>query len=159
MIFVTVGTQLPFDRLTSSIDRWNEVENQKVFIQTGPSTYIPKHAESAQFIEPNKADQLFRESHLIISHAGMGSILTALRYQKPIIIMPRLASLGEHRNDHQLATCKWLGNRSGIIVAHDENQLIRLLNESQAKGLGGGNAISPFASEELINNLKKFFNS
>ncbi len=159
MIFVTVGTQLAFDRLISTIDKWNETKKLEIFIQTGPSVLTPRHSEYAQFIEPSQADQLFKNSDLIVSHAGMGSILTALRYQKPIIIMPRLASLGEHRNDHQLATCKWLGNKSGITVAKDENHLLTLLNESQSKTLNAGQGISAFASKELIDNLQNYFNS
>lgn len=158
MIFVTVGTQLAFDRLISTVDNWNHDKGLKFFIQTGPSAIEPKHADFARFIDPSKADQLFKEAELIISHAGMGSILTALRYQKPIIIMPRLARLGEHRNDHQLATCKWLGNKPGIMVANDEQELVTLLDRSQLKTFNTGQGISSFASEALIDNLRKFFN-
>lgn len=157
MIFVTVGTQLAFDRLVSAVDYWNESNQCEVFAQVGPNEYVPKNMQYSQFVDPSKADQLFKTADLIISHAGMGSILTALRHQKPIIIMPRVAALGEHRNDHQLATCKWLGGTSGITVAKDEKHLHELLvNRNE---LNSGNQISPFASNELINHLKTFFNS
>lgn len=154
MIFVTVGTQLAFDRLVATVDLWNASKDLKVFMQVGPSSIKTKHGESAQFIDPVKADQLFKDASLVVSHAGMGSILTALRYQKPIIIMPRLASLGEHRNDHQLATCKWLGSKPGISVATDEKELLKLLNDSQ--NIKGGEGISMYASDELVSNLKTF---
>ena len=42
---------------------------------------------------------------------------------KPIILVPRRAALGEHRNDHQLATVRQLAERPGILIAHDETEL------------------------------------
>ncbi|MFD0912575.1 glycosyltransferase [Methylophilus luteus] len=157
MIFVTVGTQLPFDRLVKTVDTWNAAKLVELYLQVGPSEYKPQNAEFSVFLEPAKADQLFQQAEIIISHAGMGSILTALRYQKPIIIMPRLAAQGEHRNDHQLATCKWLGNKSGIHVAQNEMELLAILSDYQS--LKGGDGISNFASPELIDNLKTFFSA
>jgi UDP-N-acetylglucosamine transferase subunit ALG13 len=97
---------------------------------------------------------LFRSSSLIVAHAGMGSILTALRHKKPILIMPRKASLGEHRNDHQMATAKWLGSRPGVSVAWNEKELQSVLDNH--KELNSGAGISDFASPELIQNLKSF---
>jgi len=157
MIFVTVGTQLPFDRLVKTVDAWNVAKEVELYLQIGPSEYKPQNAEFSEFLEPAKADQLFKQAEIIISHAGMGSILTALRYQKPIIIMPRLAAQGEHRNDHQLATCKWLGNKAGIHVAEAESALLKLLSNYQS--LKGGDGISNFASPELIDNLKAYFSA
>ena len=40
---------------------------------------------------------------VVIAHDEMGSIITALEMGKPIVVMPRRAELGEHRNDHQVA--------------------------------------------------------
>lgn len=158
MIFVTVGTQLSFDRLIVAIDQWAANNpSEKVFAQIGPAKYTPQHIEYSDFVAPNKADELFRQASLIVSHAGMGSILTALKYRKPILIMPRHANLGEHRNDHQLATAKWLGSTPGVIVAKDENEVSDLLNNRQK--LNSGSAISDFASPDLIRHLKEFIHS
>lgn len=158
MIFVTVGTQLSFDRLITAVDMWS-VNNPsvKVFAQVGPTDYSPQHIEFADFVAPDIADGLFKQASLIVSHAGMGSILTALKYRKPILIMPRRASLGEHRNDHQLATAKWLGNTPGITVAKDESEVEALLNNRNA--LNGGGGISDFASPDLIKRLQEYIHS
>lgn len=158
MIFVTVGTQLSFDRLISAVDKWS-VNNPtvKVFAQIGPADYVPKHIEFSDFVAPDIADGLFKDASLIVSHAGMGSILTALKYKKPILIMPRLASFGEHRNDHQLATAKWLGSTPGITVAKDESEVATLLNNRNA--LNGGGGISDFASPDLIKRLQEYIQS
>jgi len=92
---------------------------------------------------------------LIVSHAGMGSIISALKFKKPIIIFPRMAEKGEHRNNHQFATAKWLEDKSGIKVAWDEAALMELLND--AEKLTSGDEISEFASAELLTNLKRLF--
>jgi UDP-N-acetylglucosamine transferase subunit ALG13 len=57
----------------------------------------------------------------------MGSILTALEFGKPIVVMPRRAHLGEHRTDHQWATVNHLGKDVGVVVAADEGELLKQL--------------------------------
>jgi UDP-N-acetylglucosamine transferase subunit ALG13 len=138
MIFVTVGTQLPFDRLIKAVDLW-AAENPEieVFAQVGPGVYRPGHIESVDFVSPDVADRYFRKADLIVSHAGMGSIITALKYHKPLLMLPRRASFGEHRNDHQLATAKWLGTRSGITVAWSEQEVPRFLSGQMQLAQGG----------------------
>lgn len=42
MIFVTVGTQLPFDRLIEMVDEAAPELDQEIFAQTGSGKYIPK---------------------------------------------------------------------------------------------------------------------
>ena len=107
MIFVTVGTQGQFDRLIRTVDRWAGLRGRTdVFAQTGPSAYRPIHIRSKPFIDPIEFRQHVELASLVIAHAGMGSIITALELGKRIIVMPRRADLGEHRNDHQVATAK-----------------------------------------------------
>lgn len=158
MIFVTVGTQLAFDRLIAAVDDWSGNHPAvKVFAQIGPAGKLPKHMNFADFVAPDAADALFMEASLIVSHAGMGSILTALKYRKPILIMPRRANLGEHRNDHQLATAKWLGSTPGVTVAWDEKEIGTLLDSREM--LSGGAGISESASPELIQQLRAYIHS
>lgn len=158
MIFVTVGTQLPFDRLISTVDVWAANNNiSDVFAQTGPTELRPSYIHSADFVSPSEAREHFMKSDFIISHAGMGSILTSLQYRKPIIIMPRRAVLGEHRNDHQLATAKWLGMKSGIFVAEDEKALLDILHNRNS--LISGDPISDFASDSLLTQLKSYIDN
>ena len=117
MIFVTVGTQLPFDRLINAVDTWaSRNPDIEIIAQIGPTDIQPINMQYSSFLSPDKADEYFVQASLIVSHAGMGSILTALKYRKPILILPRRASLSEHRNDHQMATAKWLCNKPGITV-------------------------------------------
>src|SRR5215217_2444665 len=106
MIFVTIGTQEPFDRLIKAIDELAPLLNMDIVAQVSNTVIEVKNMKALTFIPPDEFDNYFQQASLIISHAGMGSIITALTMNKPIIVMPRLASLGEHRNEHQTATAK-----------------------------------------------------
>jgi UDP-N-acetylglucosamine transferase subunit ALG13 len=128
VIFVTVGGQLPFDRLVHTVDRWAMHQHREdVFAQIGESTNPPGHIQWQRFLSPPDFQSKAREAQVIIAHAGMGSILTALELGKPIVLMPRRAHLGEHRNDHQWATVKHLGRDVGVVVAADEDELLARL--------------------------------
>jgi UDP-N-acetylglucosamine transferase subunit ALG13 len=155
LIFLTVGTQLPFDRLVMAVDNWAGMNaDVKVFAQIGPSKQAPVHLEYVDFIGAGKVDDLMQQAELIIAHAGMGSIVSALRYQRPIVILPRRAELREHRNDHQLATAKWLASRPGVHVAWDAAELLRLLE--RRRHLPAGPPLAPDADGPLVDRLKAF---
>jgi UDP-N-acetylglucosamine transferase subunit ALG13 len=110
--------------------------------------------EYEKFVPQEKANKLFQAASLIVTHAGMGSVLTGLKYRKPIVIVPRKASLGEHRNDHQLATAKWLASRPGIQVVWEEGDIVAALDNY--KLLQKGMEISDYASPELLTRLNNF---
>lgn len=154
MIFVTVGTQLAFDRMVNSVDEWAKNTGQQVFAQTGPSTCVYKSIQYKDFLEPEDFDRYFNEASLVVAHAGMGSILTALSFGKPIIIMPRKADLGEHRNDHQMSTARRFQQQKGIQVAWNENELSALLTLSLESQASTGGQISSFAPDAFICQLR-----
>lgn len=155
MIFVTVGTQLPFDRMVEAVDAWSlDNPGVQIFAQVGDSALSSLSIEHRDFLPPTDTKRLIVQSELIVAHAGMGSILTALRYEKPILIIPRRAALGEHRNDHQMATAKWLESRSGIFVAWDEKELYSRLDERSK--LMSGEDIPEYASPELLSKVRQF---
>lgn len=155
MIFVTIGTQLPFDRLVMAMDAWAEQHRDvKIVAQIGPKARIPKFMQSVEFVPPSQVTGLMNEAELIVSHAGMGSVLTALRYQRPIVIMPRKADLGEHRNDHQMATARWLQNRPGVTVCWEEADLAKVLdNRNRSSAIP---QLSEFADGILIERLRDY---
>lgn len=127
MIFVTVGTQLPFDRMVSMIDELAAELSLEVFAQTADPTATYTHIKHAPFLTPDEYDDIIARTAVLVGHAGIGTILTAKRVEKPVIVMPRKASLGEHRNEHQLATARHLEGHEGVYIAHDRNQLAALL--------------------------------
>jgi UDP-N-acetylglucosamine transferase subunit ALG13 len=90
-------------------------------------------------------------------HAGTGSILAAMKYGKPIIVMPRVARLRETRNDHQLATVRRFKELSGITVALDEQELLQKLDTLHT--VSKPEELSPSASKELISALRTFIHA
>ena len=161
MMFLTVGHEMPFDRLVRAVDEWCRERNRSdVFGQIGdpgPAGYKPSQFEYKLFIEPDEYERRFQEADLIIAHAGMGSIITALTLPKPILIMPRHGALKETRNDHQVATANRFASRSGIEVAVDEVQLGPALDRLIDKQIAVGDAVaSPFAEPQLLDTIRDF---
>jgi len=73
MIFLTVGTQFPFDRLVKAVDETvskNGLDEQ-IFAQVGTTTYRPRNFETVPSLEKTLFDKHFSEADSIISHAGM----------------------------------------------------------------------------------------
>ena len=155
MIFVTVGYQMAFDRLIVAIDDWaGEHPDAEIHAQIGPTDLQPRNLPWTDFMDPGEFERRARECSVMVAHAGMGSILTALEHGKPIVVMPRRGGLGETRNDHQMATARKFADRAGIHVAFDEAELLVALNRLEA--LGGSTATPSVASPQLLDHLKAF---
>lgn len=155
MIFLTVGTQGQFDRLVRALDEWAGARGRTdVFAQTGPSNYHPRHILAEPFIEPTEFRNRVASADLVVAHAGMGSIITALELGKQIIVMPRRASLGEHRNDHQVATARHFAEQGRIIVAFNENELLEKLDQLWI--LPSAERLGAHASSHLIDTIRTF---
>lgn len=153
MIFVTIGTQLPFDRLIKIIDELAPQLHEEVVAQVYQCGFTPKNIKTVDFLAPDEFNTLFDKARLIISHAGMGTILSALQKDKPIIVFPRIAALGEHRNEHQLATARKFKEIGSVYVAMDEDELRTLLFCEVLKPLS---EIGKYASRGLIESIEKF---
>ena len=124
MIFVAVGTQGPFDRMIRPIDAWAaQMNRDDVFAQIGRNAWRPTRLGWVEHLDAGEFRSRVARADVVVSHAGMGTILTALELGKPVLIMPRRAALGEQRNDHQLATAKKLAALGLATVADDESQL------------------------------------
>lgn len=128
MILATVGTQLPFDRFIRIVDEVAPSLSMPVFAQTGRGAYVPRNIEWKTVIPPIEFDALVERTSLIVSHAGIGTVVMAQRYLKPVILFPRRAALGEHRNDHQVATVGALEGRPGMYIARTAEELTALLH-------------------------------
>jgi UDP-N-acetylglucosamine transferase subunit ALG13 len=158
VIFVTVGTDGPFDRLINVVDGWaGETGRSDVFAQIGRTSLRPNHIEYVQFLDPRQFRDRFMKASVIVSHAGMGTILSALHHCKPILVMPRRASLGEQRNEHQLATAKHLRDLGKIAVASDEAELVEQLGRLER--LVAKEQIGPYAQPQLLAAISAFIHS
>ncbi len=92
------------------------------------------------------------EADVVIAHAGMGSIISAAEFGKPMVLLPRRGSLRETRNDHQIATAKWLRSKPGIFVADSEDELPTVLARALADSAGIG--LTGAVPVAMIANLK-----
>lgn len=155
MIYVTVGTQLPFDRLVKIVEEWATANRVPMVAQVGPSKLSFTWADARPFFSPIEAHNHLKGADFVVGHAGMGTILSALELGRPLIIFPRRFALGEHRNDHQMATARKFVGYPGVNVAFDEFELRELLSRG-LNGLGeGGQRVSKFANDGFISELKK----
>ena len=161
MIFLTVGSEITFDRLVNAVDIWcGNNDKEEVFGQIGDpgcDGYRPKNFDWVKFLSPDEYRKKYDNAELIIGHAGMGAIITALVKAKPILIMPRRVAFYETRSDHQLATAKKFSKRKGIFVAEDEIMVSPILDKWELLcGAMQLKCAGPYAEERLIATIKDF---
>lgn len=127
MIFVTVGThEQPFNRLIKEVDRLvaDGKIKEKVVIQTGFSTYIPKHCEWHKMMSFNEMQTAYQTARIIITHGGPSSFLEALQYGKVPIVVPRQVEFNEHINNHQVDFVRLIDKKmNNIIPVYDIQSL------------------------------------
>jgi len=156
VIFVTVGTQLPFDRLIGLVDSWaKEHSTVELVIQSGSEGFKPLNCERKEYVTPVEWERLFSSAELVVSHAGMGTIIKCIDAGKPLIVMPRKASMNEHRNDHQLATAGQLKGIENIVVVDNKKELYMAL-DTPPKQITKGAVSSNDNLCMLINEIKSF---
>lgn len=131
MIFLTVGTQFPFDRLVRAVDEaaGRSALEDEVFAQVGQRGYRPEHMEWVEILEREAFAERVAEARALIGHAGVGTILAALEVGKPLLVMPRLRRYGEIVNDHQVATARKFAEAGHVLAAYDEGEVLQKLVE------------------------------
>ena len=127
MIFVTVGTtHFPFDRLIEAVATL-PLHDEELIVQRGASRVQVPGATVSHFLPFGDVEALVRRSRLVISHAGVGSIMVALAGGRRPIVVPRLARYGEAVDDHQVEIASHLAAERRVIVAHDVAELPSLI--------------------------------
>ena len=132
MIFVTLGTQdKSFERLLQAIDREIERGNikEKVIVQAGYTKYESKNMEIMDLVSQDEFDKLMKSCSLLITHGGVGSILTGIKYGKPVIAAARLKKYKEHNNDHQLQITTEFNKDGFILTALDNKEFHECLKK------------------------------
>jgi UDP-N-acetylglucosamine transferase subunit ALG13 len=131
LIFLTVGTEYPFDRLVRPIDEYvgsGQISDQ-LFAQVGLGGYAPKNMQCAEMLTQDEFDHYLAACSAVISHAGMGTIIRCIEIGKPLLVMPRLSAYSEVVNDHQLLTAKRFADRGDILVANDESEIAARISD------------------------------
>ncbi len=136
MIFVTVGNHYQgFDRLIKKVDEIASRTSYDILIQKGYSSYCPQSARYFDFVPIQTAMEYIRKSELVISHAGIGTIILCKEHGIPLIILPRKKKYGEHGTDHQVEIAKAIEERRDdhIFIVYEEDQLETKLAEVLTK--------------------------
>lgn len=134
MILVTLGTQdKTFPRLLEAIQKQIDKGNikEKVVVQAGSTKFESKQMEIFDLIDRDKYAQLISECDLLITHGGVGSIITGLKNNKKIIAAPRLEKYKEHTNDHQIQIIEKFTNSGFILPLYDFDKLDETIKQAK----------------------------
>lgn len=126
MILVTLGTQdKPFVRLLEKIDE--QVKNgnisEEIIVQAGCTKYNSDNMKIFDLVSMEQLDSYIDSANLIITHGGVGSIISSLKKGKRVIACARLKKYGEHTNDHQLQIINNF-SREGYILSFNEDDAL-----------------------------------
>ena len=132
MILVLLGTQNnSFHRLLKEIENNIDAGNitDKVVVQAGFTKYESNKMEIFDMIPQDQFESLIKEADLVITHGGVGSIMTAVKQGKKVIAVPRLKKYDEHVNDHQLEIINTFKKQGIIIGTNGVEDLAQALSE------------------------------
>ncbi|WP_433744862.1 PssE/Cps14G family polysaccharide biosynthesis glycosyltransferase [Falsibacillus pallidus] len=130
MIFIVLGThELPFNRLLKAVDEElkNGSINERVVVQSGHTPYRTERMEFIPFMTYHDMEEFYKESSLIITHGGTGSITMGVKMGKKMIAVPRLCKYGEHNDDHQIEIVRQFSDSGHILKWDDETDLANVL--------------------------------
>ena len=147
MILVLLGTQdKEFIRLVKEVDRLvcHEIISDEVVIQQGNTKceVVSSKIKVFDFIDIDSLNKLIEKADIVISHGGVGSIVSCIRNKKKLIVFPRLKKYGEHVDDHQLQIVKLFYDRGYLLYSMEVSQLeclIRVVKEADYKRFAMGN--------------------
>lgn len=155
LILVALGTQdFQFDRLLKKIDALVEsgVIAEPVTAQTGYSPYKPQHYDYKGFFTFEEFDGLLAQCSMLITHAGTGTLVGALKKGKTVIAVPRQSRYGEHVDDHQKEIVRVFSDSEMVLCVEEMDELESVL--AAAKNF----CPKPFVSgrEKIISLLEDF---
>jgi UDP-N-acetylglucosamine transferase subunit ALG13 len=156
VIFVTVGTnEARFDRLVEAAGRLPAGE--EVVIQCGASALRPATATCHDFMLFDDLVAEMRRARVVVTHAGIGSIMSALSAGKRPLVVPRLARYGEAVDDHQLPVARRLESSGLVTVVEDPGALVAAVAEAAPSGAEAGSLdVELGPDERLVGELRDY---
>lgn len=134
MILVLLGTQNnSFHRLLEEVQKNIDNGNikEEVVVQKGYTKFESKNMTMYMQLPVDELKKLIDKADLVITHGGVGSIITAIEENKRVIAVPRLKKYKEHVNDHQLDIIKSFDDAGYIIGLEDVENLGDALKKVQ----------------------------
>lgn len=135
MVFICLGTQkFQCNRLLKEMDRLVEqgLIHEKVFAQRGYSDYVPMHYESIEFLSKDDFEDRVAECSMMISHSGVGTIISAINHHKPVVVFPRLKKYKEHVDNHQLEIAKAFHKKQLVLMYNEGDNLSELIERGKS---------------------------
>jgi UDP-N-acetylglucosamine--N-acetylmuramyl-(pentapeptide) pyrophosphoryl-undecaprenol N-acetylglucosamine transferase len=118
-VFVTVGTyEYPFQRLFRRVEQIVPADWTIVWQLGHAAGYVPARGEIHAFLPYEQMIDEMRGADIVITHAGIGSVLSAVQAGRLPTVVPRRVAHGEIADDHQLEVLDYL--RSYGIAALDD---------------------------------------
>jgi len=156
MILVTVGTHVQkFDRLVKAVNGLAEIHDEEIVLQRGTSELVSDKVEGFAYTTGEHMEELTKRARVVISQASSGAVPTAFKYNKPVIVVPRLKKYNEHFNDHQIQLAEALEESGRVILIHEptpQSLMAALNNIDSIKILGDQSA-------PLVAYLRDYFSS
>ena len=141
MIFATFGSSpVPFGRM---IEALAELPAEQLHVQHGPVA-PPSCAVAYDYLPFDRMVELIERADVVVSHAGVGSIMCALHAGHIPIVFPRLKRYRETVDDHQAELAEALAERGNVVVAWTPADLVAAVNAAGPRG-----AARTFAADEL----------
>lgn len=150
MILITLGTQdKQFTRLLDVVQEQINKGNikDKVIVQAGHTKYKSKDMKIFDLIDRDKFTDLIAKCDILITHGGVGSIITGLQNNKKVIVAPRLSKYNEHINDHQIQIVENFAQAGYILPLYENDDLGKVLKK-----------VNKFKPKEYISNTKNMIN-
>lgn len=127
-MFVTVGNATQgFKRLLDAVDEaagQGLFGDEPIFIQTGNNPdFHASHCEQQSFLPMPQFEALLRDSSLIISHGGAGTLINILRAGRVPVVMPRRQRYAEHVDDHQVELIQALAEQGRVVPVFESADL------------------------------------
>ncbi len=148
MILVTVGTHLPFDRLLRGVAPL--ADREEMVVQRGAGEFVPPEATCVGFLPFEEFEALVRAARVVVTHAGVGSVLTCLRNGRNPIVIPRRAELGEAADNHQVALARRLDEVALARLVEDPDTLPQVVPMHEQR------LVTVRADPALVGELRQF---
>lgn len=124
MVYVTLGTdKYPFTRLLTLLEPVSEA--CELVIQHGTTTPSPRvRATWHEYVSYEQQVAYFGEADAVISHAGVGTVMTAIAAGHRPLVVARQRRFGEHVDDHQQQIAGEFSARGLVVECESVDALL-----------------------------------
>jgi len=130
MIFVTIGSsKYPFRRLLETMDKLASKLGVEVMMQIGYNNYKPSFCNYVDFLSQEEFERMVSKAKIVVSHGGLGTIMTAIKMGKQIIVTT-------HSTILPVALSRMVRKAKEEKLCKDPNELIAIYEITKNKDEG-----------------------